>query len=118
MFGVNGRFTLTRDGLAVVPRGDTSLFARNPRTFVGRTDAGQIGIVAIDGRQAGSVGVSLRETAQVALALGLPNAINLDGGGSTSMVLNGRLVSSPSGSSERKVGDALVWSATPYARKR
>lgn len=118
MFGVNGRFTLTRDGLAVVPRGDTSLFSRNPRTFVGRTDAGQIGIVAIDGRQAGSVGVSLREAAQVALTLGLPDAINLDGGGSTSMVLNGQLASSPSGSSERKVGDALIWSATPYARKR
>jgi exopolysaccharide biosynthesis protein len=117
-YGVNGRFTLTRDGVAVVPRGQTSLFMRNPRTFIGRTDAGQIGIVTIDGRQPSSVGASLRETAQVALALGLTNAINLDGGGSTTMVVNGALANSVSGSSERPVGDALAWSSTPYARGR
>lgn len=117
-FGVNGRFTLTRDGVAVVPRGDTSLFMRHPRTFVGRTDAGQIGIVTIDGRQPTSVGATLRETAQVALSLGLTNAINLDGGGSTTMVINGALANSPSGTRERSVGDALIWSPTPYARKK
>ena len=118
MYGVNGRFTLTRDGQAVVPRGDTSLFMRHPRTFVGRTDAGQIGIVTIDGRQPSSVGASLRETAQVALSLGLTNAINLDGGGSTTMVVNGALANSVSGSGERSVGDALIWSPTPYARPK
>lgn len=118
MYGVNGRFTLTRDGVAVVPRGDTSLFMRHPRTFVGRTDAGQIGIVTIDGRQPTSVGAGLRETAQVALALGLTNAINLDGGGSTTMVVNGALANSVSGSTQRKVGDALIWSPTPWARRR
>lgn len=118
MYGVNGRFTLTRDGVATVPRGDTSLFMRHPRTFVGRTDGGQIGIVTIDGRQPTSVGAGLRETAQVALSLGLTNAINLDGGGSTTMALNGVLANSPSGSTERSVGDALIWSSTPYTRKR
>lgn len=118
MYGVNGRFTLTRDGVAVVPRGDTSLFMRHPRTFVGRTDAGQIGIVTIDGRQPTSVGAGLRETAQVALALGLNNAINLDGGGSTTMVVNGVLANSVSGSTERRVGDALIWSPTPFARSK
>ena len=118
MYGVNGRFTLTRDGVAVVPRGDTSLFMRHPRTFVGRTDAGQIGIVTIDGRQPTSVGAGLRETAHVALALGLTTAINLDGGGSTTMVVNGALANSVSGSTQRKVGDALIWSPTPWARRR
>ncbi len=109
MYGVNGRFTLTRDGVAVVPRGDTSLFMRHPRTFVGRTDAGQIGIVTIDGRQPTSVGAGLRETAQVALALGLTNAINLDGGGSTTMVVRGVVVNRPSDAAgERAVGNALV----------
>jgi exopolysaccharide biosynthesis protein len=91
---------------------------RHPRTFVGRTDAGQIGIVTIDGRQPSSVGASLRETAQVALSLGLTNAINLDGGGSTTMAINGAVANSVSGSSERSVGDALIWSPSPYARKR
>lgn len=118
MYGVNGRFTLTREGVAVVPRGQTSLFMRHPRTFVGRTAAGQIGIVTVDGRQPDSVGVSLREAAQVALNLGLTDSINLDGGGSTTMVVNGALANSVSGSSERSVGDALIWSPTPWARKR
>ena len=116
-FGVNGRFTLTRAGVAVVPRGNTSLFTRHPRTFVGRTAAGQIGIVTVDGRQPGSVGVTLREAAQVALNLGLTDSINLDGGGSTTMVVNGVQANSVSGSSQRSVGDALIWSPTPWARK-
>jgi hypothetical protein len=118
MFGMNGRFTLTRAGQAVVPRGQTSLFHRNPRTFVGRTSAGQVRIVTIDGRQPTSVGAGLRETAAVALALDMPDAINLDGGGSTTMVVNGAVTNQPSGSEEREVGDALIWSPTPWARRR
>ncbi len=118
MFGMNGRFHLTRAGQAVVPRGDTSLFARNPRTFVGRTSAGQIRIVTIDGRQAMSVGTGLRETAAVALALDMPDSLNLDGGGSTTMVVNGSVANRPSGSGEREVGDALIWTHQPWTRKR
>lgn len=118
LFGVNGRFHLTVAGQAVVPNGQTSLFQRNPRTFVGRAADGKVSIVVIDGRQPSSVGASLRETAQVALALGLPDALNLDGGGSTAMVVNGALASSPSGGKEREVGDALIWTPTPYARRR
>jgi hypothetical protein len=34
------------------------------------------------------------------------------------MVVNGAVVNQPSGSDEREVGDALIWSATPWARKR
>lgn len=118
MYGVNGRFTLTRAGQVAVPRGETSLFQRHPRTFVGRTSAGQIRIVTIDGRQATSVGAGLRETAAVALALDMADSINLDGGGSTTMVVNGAVANRPSGSSEREVGDALIWSPTPWARRR
>lgn len=117
MYGVNGRFMLTVGGQAVVPNGQTSLFQRNPRTFIGRTSAGQIMIVTVDGRQSTSVGVTLKEAAQVALSLGMPDALNLDGGGSTTMVVNGALANTPSGS-ERAVGDALVWAPTPYVRTR
>ena len=45
-----------------------------------------------------------------ARALGMWDAINLDGGGSTAMAVRGRLVNRPAGS-ERSVSDALVWQA-------
>ena len=113
MSGVNGRFRLTTAGRSVVPRGTTELFERNPRTVAGRTSAGVIILVTIDGRQPTSVGTTLDETAAVALALGMRNSVNLDGGGSTTMVANGALVNAPSGGLERAVGDALVFVPAP-----
>ncbi|MGI8900943.1 MAG: phosphodiester glycosidase family protein [Nocardioides sp.] len=114
MSGVNGRFRLTVAGRSVVPRGTTELFERNPRTIAGRTREGVILLVTIDGRQSTSVGTTLDETAAVALSLGMRNAVNLDGGGSTTMVANGALVNTPSGDGqERAVGDALVFVPAP-----
>ena len=108
--GVNGRWRLTSRGVNVVPhRPRDPFFARHPRTFVGRSETGTVVLVAIDGRRTSSVGTTLKETADVALALGVRDAINLDGGGSTTMVAAGEMVSTPSGSDERAVGDALVF---------
>lgn len=111
--GVNGRFRLTLRGRDVAPTGSGAFFNRHPRTIAGRTSSGAIVLVTIDGRQTTSVGATLKEAAGVALALGMRNAINLDGGGSTTMVANGALVNTPSGSSERAVGDALVYVPSP-----
>lgn len=108
--GVNGRWRLTSRGVNVVPhRPRDPFFARHPRTFVGRSATGTVVLVAIDGRRTASVGTTLKETADVALALGVRDAINLDGGGSTTMTAAGEMVSTPSGSDERAVGDALVF---------
>jgi exopolysaccharide biosynthesis protein len=41
-------------------------------------------------------------------ALGARNALNLDGGGSSAMVVDGRLVNRPSDGAERAVSDAIV----------
>ncbi len=111
LYGVTGRYRLTADGEIVVPAGTGSFFARNPRTIAGTTRDGKIMLATIDGRQTTSVGTTMDETAAVADALGLHNAINLDGGGSTAMAVNGALVSHPSGTggAERAVGDALVY---------
>ncbi len=83
---------------------------RNPRTIAGTDAAGRLVLVTADGRQTTSLGLSLQESAQVARSLGLTDAINLDGGGSTTMVVHGAVVNSPSntGGVERAVGDALV----------
>ncbi|WBB70742.1 phosphodiester glycosidase family protein [Micromonospora sp. WMMD812] len=115
LFGVNGRYRLTADGQIVVPAGapGDSFFARNPRTIAGTTRDGKIVLATIDGRQTTSVGTTMAETAAVAQALGLHNAVNLDGGGSTTMAVGGALVNHPSGA-ERAVGDALVYVAGRY----
>ncbi len=107
---VTGRFRLMRDGRIVLSDRDVSIFGRNPRTIAGVDPDGKLMLVTIDGRQTSSVGATLWEAARVARALGMWDAINLDGGGSTAMAVRGRLVNRPAGS-ERSVSDALVWQA-------
>ncbi|MEV6168895.1 phosphodiester glycosidase family protein [Streptomyces sp. NPDC051954] len=111
--GVNGRYRLTANGEIVVPPGSGSFFDRNPRTIAGTTRDGRIVLATIDGRMTTSVGTTMDETAAVADALGLHDAINLDGGGSTAMSVEGALVNKPSGTAERAVGDALVFQNAP-----
>ena len=83
---------------------------RHPRTAVGLTADKRMFLVTVDGRQPGvSVGASLTDMEKLMAALGATEAINLDGGGSTAMVVSERLVSSPSDQTgERAVGDALL----------
>src|SRR5215217_3766505 len=67
---------------------------RNPRTLAGTTPGGDLLLVALDRRQPGySVGASFKESAQIMAALGAEEAVNLDGGGSTAMRVDERLVS-------------------------
>ena len=83
--------------------------ARHPRTGIGFDDD-RIWIVAVDGRRDGwSVGMTLPEFTGVFEALAVEEALNLDGGGSTVMVVGGRVVSRPSDpTGERSVVNALL----------
>ena len=81
---------------------------RAPRSAVGYTGDTGVVLVAVDGRQASSVGMTLYELARLMRELGAVEAINLDGGGSTAMVVRGRLVNRPSDGAERPVSNALV----------
>jgi exopolysaccharide biosynthesis protein len=113
-FGVSARYRLTQEG-AVVPTTATGGYAaRNPRTLVGTTADGRIRLVTIDGRSTHSVGTTMSETAAVAHDVGLVDSVNLDGGGSSTMVVAGEVVNHPSGRSERAVGDALVYIDKPF----
>ena len=83
---------------------------RHPRTAVGLdSDGDLLWIVVVDGRQADySMGMTLPELASLMEVLGVEEAINLDGGGSSVMVLKGALVSRPSDADgERPVANAL-----------
>jgi exopolysaccharide biosynthesis protein len=113
LYGVSGRYRLTKDGKVVAPSRTGSFFGRQPRTLVGTTADGQVLFVTIDGRQSTSVGATLRETAAVAQSLGMTDAVNLDGGGSTTMAVAGQVVNRPSGGAERSVGDALIYVSRP-----
>jgi Phosphodiester glycosidase len=83
---------------------------RHPRTMIGTAQDGAIWLVTVDGRQPQlSVGMTLLELRALAHRLGLVNALNLDGGGSTTMWVQGQVVNSPSDATgPRKVSDALI----------
>lgn len=70
-----------------------------PRTAIGQRKDGGIIFLTIDGRQASSVGATLKEVQDIMLLYGAYNCANLDGGSSTQLVLNGETVNSPSDSS-------------------
>jgi exopolysaccharide biosynthesis protein len=104
---------LVKGGKAFVPysaEGFTDGFAKNkhPRTAVGRTKDGDVWIVTVDGRQAMSAGATLSELADVMLRLGCTEAINLDGGGSTTLNLGGLTVNRPSEGTERAIANAVL----------
>jgi exopolysaccharide biosynthesis protein len=83
---------------------------RGPRTLAGVTASGDLLLVTVDGRAPGrSVGVTLAEGARVMRGLGARDALNLDGGGSTTMVVRGRVVNRPSDpGGARRLSDGVV----------
>jgi exopolysaccharide biosynthesis protein len=91
---------------------------RNPRTAAGVLPGGQMVLIESDGRAPGwSAGLTIDETARLMAAFGADEAINLDGGGSSTMVADGALVSRPSDAAgERPAADAIVITPTAQAR--
>jgi len=83
---------------------------RHPRTAVAKLKDGKFLMVTVDGRQEGySVGMNLNELAAFFVEMGAADAMNLDGGGSTTMFLDGKIVNRPSDKEgERSVGDAIL----------
>ncbi|WP_051299629.1 phosphodiester glycosidase family protein [Arthrobacter castelli] len=109
-YAVNGRVNLIDDGAIVAEhRPEDPFYVRHPRTIAGTTEDGTIKFIVIDGRSTSSVGATIQESAQTAQDLGLVDAINLDGGGSSTMSIKGDVANEPSGETPRSVGDALVW---------
>jgi hypothetical protein len=72
------------------------VLARGPRTAVGFDQQGNWLFLVADGRQVTSVGLTLPETAALFREFGAWQAMNLDGGSSTQLVVNGQLINTPS----------------------
>ena len=90
--------------------GDPSL---HPRTFMGMSqDKKKIYSVVIDGRYAGSAGIDLDDEGRVLQWLGATDGINLDGGGSSCMVVYGTQQNHPSDGVERATGNGVLYYST------
>lgn len=104
---------LVVDGGIAVERGEEvgKAMASNPRTAIGIDADGRYYLVVSDGRTRQSTGLSLRELAEFMQSLGCTIAYNLDGGGSSTMVVDGAVVNTPTtnGKSikERSVSDCV-----------
>ena len=110
---VTGGAVILKDG-AIPAKFSHDSPGRNPRTAIGSSkDGKQVIIVTVDGRQEKSLGMTLTELAKLMAELGAYNAINLDGGGSTTMtarkpgtnIIN--VVNSPSDGMPRSIANAI-----------
>lgn len=86
---------------------------KNPRTLIGQKSDGTIVWVVVDGRRSTSAGVTIYQSAELMKSLGCFTAANLDGGGSSEMIVNNAIVNKPSDGAERSIGTAFV----AYAKK-
>jgi exopolysaccharide biosynthesis protein len=106
---IGGVPQLVADGRTVVGACTGSICGRNPRTGVGITPDGKVLLVVVDGRQPRfSVGMTLNRFALLFKRLGAVSALNLDGGGSSAVVIRGEVVNRPSSGFERRVTNALL----------
>ncbi len=119
---ISGNGRLIKDGVPYPTIGDydgsgqSFNDARHPRTFVGiNADTSKVYFCTVDGRQASSIGMAFTDMANFLLSIGVKNAFNLDGGGSTTMVVRDKVVNSPSDpGGERSVANTLqLISAAP-----
>ena len=82
-------------------------FGRAPRTGAGVKADGTVLLMVVDGRSQHSAGMTLKEFAQYLKRFGAVSAVNFDGGGSSEMVLDGKVMNRPSDGSERPIGIGL-----------
>jgi hypothetical protein len=111
---VGAREWIVRNGVTSITPRPTSADELHPRSAVGLTADGRLILATVDGRRPGwSTGVRLPELAELMLSRGAVMALNLDGGGSTSLAVrragtNGPvLINRPSDSSERAVTNSI-----------
>ncbi|MFG1820038.1 phosphodiester glycosidase family protein [Kribbella sp. NPDC049174] len=109
--GISGNYQLAKDGQvpADVPDADLA-----PRTAIGfDADGSRMLLLTVDGRATGSRGLSLKEMGQLMIGLGADDALNLDGGGSSTMLARSpgeaapQVVNDPSDGGERVIPNGL-----------
>lgn len=118
---ISGGPRLVKEGIVYVSKNEEKFksdiaLGRAARTAVGITKDDQLLLVTVDGLprdksardDKSSIGVTLEELAELMINLGAVEAMNLDGGGSTTMWIDGKVVNKPVTGSEQYVSNALV----------
>lgn len=100
---IGGGPVLVQDGKIMITNDEERLFTgharhdRHPRTAMGYTADGYLVILVVEGRNKGiAEGASLVHLADMLIGLGCVEAVNLDGGGSSCMLVNGKQTIKPS----------------------
>ncbi len=116
LMGLGGGPTLVKNGAVRITHDEEVFFGsgidwtnQRPRTAVGYTQDGKLIMLVAEGGRLQSSGATLQQLAQIMLSLGAVEAMNLDGGGSTTMAVNGALFNRPNGgTSQRSVPSILA----------
>ncbi|MDF2523218.1 MAG: hypothetical protein K0R31_859, partial [Clostridiales bacterium] len=117
---VTGSAMLLKNGI-IPATFSYNITGRHPRTAIGSSkDGKQLILATVDGRQNSSIGMTQTEMAQLMLELGAYNALNLDGGGSTTLVSrtpgtnNLEVINKPSDGIQRSISNAVgIFSIAP-----
>lgn len=108
---ISGGPYLVKDGsiyIDVTAQKLNAITGKNPRTAVGYTDNNEFIMVTVDGREQNSVGMTLGELARMMKEFGCINAMNLDGGGSSVMYIQGKIVNTPAQKGGIPISNALT----------
>lgn len=104
---VNGKEDYTYDKKTLIEQFGHPYY-RNPRTLLGQKADGTIVWVVVDGRSKASAGFTILHSSKLMKELGCQIAVNLDGGGSSEMIVDGKIKNALSGGCERAIGTALM----------
>lgn len=107
----SGSHVILKSGQVFIPNRFQSGFInrRHPRTILAVKRDGKIMFVTIDGRKAGySVGMTLKEIARMLKKIGAVEAFNFDGGGSTTLFVDGKAVNYTSDGHQRPIATAIL----------
>lgn len=113
LYAIGGGPTLIRDGIINITAKEEQFKpdiaeGKAPRTALGLLSNNKIIMLTVDGRQEFSKGMTLEELAYFLKKYNVKSAINFDGGGSTAMFLENKVINSISDQKERKVSNALA----------
>jgi hypothetical protein len=108
---IGGGPALVRNGNPIWNAGEAftrgHLITKHPRTAVGQLANGRLLLVVADGRRQSSIGLTNWELARQMVRLGAVRAMSLDGGGSSTMAFDGRVLNRPSDGAPRAVANGL-----------